>query len=89
VYGDRKVVRVQYNTPYVRNSPIRLIVEEANEGGGVTEVNAHPAWGDPFVEEWKDFYENVTKGLAPKTGPADFVEDLQLFAEMAQRMREG
>jgi hypothetical protein len=28
-------------------------------GGGVTEVDAHAAWGDPFVEQWKAFYENV------------------------------
>jgi predicted dehydrogenase len=88
VYGDQKVVRVQYDTPYVRNSPIRLIVKEANETGGVTEVDAHPAWGDPFVEQWKAFYENVTKGQAPKTGPADFAQDLELFAEMVQLMRE-
>ena len=26
VYGDQKVARVRYHTPYVRNSPIRLIV---------------------------------------------------------------
>ena len=75
-------------TPYARNSPIRLIVKEANGAGGVTEVDAHPVWGDPFVEQWKAFYENVTKGQAPKTSPADFVQDLELFAAMARRMRE-
>jgi predicted dehydrogenase len=72
----------------VRNSPIRLIVTEANRGGGVTEVDVHPAWGDPFVEEWKAFYENVSKKRAPKTDPADFIHDLELFAEMARQMRE-
>jgi predicted dehydrogenase len=88
-YGDQKVVRVQYDTPYVRNSPVRLIVTEANRAGGVTIADANPAWGDPFVEEWKAFYENVTKNQAPKTGPADFVQDLELFAEMARRLREA
>jgi predicted dehydrogenase len=88
VYGAEKVVRVQYDTPYVRNSPIRLIVTEANRAGGVTEVDAHPVWGDAFVEEWKAFYENVTRNQAPKTSPADFAQDLELFAEMARRMRE-
>lgn len=88
VYGDQKVVRVQYDSPYVRNFPIRLIVTETNRGDGVTEVNTHPAWGDPFVEQWKAFYENVTENQAPKTGPADYVQDLELFAEMVQRMRE-
>jgi len=88
VYGAERLVRVRYDTPYVRNSPVRLIVTEANRGGGVTEIDAHPAWGDPFVEEWKAFYENVTGHQAPKTDPADFVHDLDLFAEMARLMRE-
>jgi predicted dehydrogenase len=88
VYGIERVVRVRCDTPYVRNSPIRFILTEANRGGGVTEVDAHPAWGDPFVEEWKAFYENVTRHQRPKTDPADFVQDLQLFAEMARLMQE-
>jgi predicted dehydrogenase len=88
VYGTDKVVRIQYDTPYVRNSPIRLIVTENNGSGGVNSVNSHPAWGDPFVAQWKTFYENVVNNAAPKTGPPDFVQDLDLFAEMIGLMRE-
>jgi predicted dehydrogenase len=89
VYGSRKVVRVQYDTPYVRNLPIRLFVTEDDDQGGVTSLDSHPAWGDPFVAEWKAFYENVTAKKIPKTGPADFVHDLELFAEMAELMRNS
>ena len=39
--------------------------------------------GDPFVAQWKAFYENVTKYKELKTGLADFVEDLE-----ARLMRE-
>jgi hypothetical protein len=53
----------------------------------VTRLDSHPAWGDPFVAQWKAFYENVTENKAPKTDPADFVQDLELFAEMARLMR--
>jgi predicted dehydrogenase len=88
VYGGHKVVRIQYDTPYVRNLPIRLIVTEDNGHGGVTSLDSLPAWGDPFVAEWKAFYENVAEKKVPKTGPSDFVYDLELFAEMAQLMRE-
>ena len=31
--------------------------------------------------------ERPTQHKAPKTGPADFVHDLELFAEMARLMR--
>jgi predicted dehydrogenase len=88
VYGSQKVVRIQYDTPYVRNLPIRLFVTENSGRSGVTNLDLHPAWGDPFVAEWKAFYENVTEKRAPKTGPADFVHDLELFAEMTQLMRD-
>ena len=88
VYGTQKVVRIQYDTPYVRNLPIRLFVTEDNGHGGVTHLDSHPAWGDPFVAEWKAFYENITESKAPKTGPADFRQDLELFAEMARLMKE-
>lgn len=88
VYGTEKVLRIQYDTPYVRNSPIRLIVTENNGRGGVTNLDSHPAWGDPFVAEWNVFYDNVTEGKTPKTGPADFAQDLDLFSEMARLMQE-
>jgi predicted dehydrogenase len=89
VYGSQRVVRIQYDTPYIRNLPIRLFVTEANGHGGVTTVDSHPAWGDPFVAEWKAFYENITENKSPKTGPADFVHDLELFADMARLIREA
>ena len=88
VYGSQKIIRIQYDTPYVRNLPIRLFVTEDNGHGGVTTLESHPTWGDPFVAEWKAFYENITENKSPKTGPADFVHDLELFAEMARLMRE-
>jgi predicted dehydrogenase len=88
VYGNQKVVRIQYDTPYVRNSPIRLFITEDNGCGGVTALDSNPVWGDPFVAEWKAFYDNIMEKKAPKTGPADFLHDLELFAEMASLMRE-
>jgi predicted dehydrogenase len=87
VYGSQKVVRIQYDTPYVRNLPIRLFVTENSGRSGVTSLDLHPAWGDPFVAEWKAFHKSVTETKAPKTGPADFLRDLDLFAEITQLMR--
>lgn len=85
-YGNEQVIRVQYDTPYVRNSPIRLLITESGRHGRVTTRTPHPAWGDPFVEQWKAFYNNVTENKVPKTNPTDFEQDLELFAEMARLM---
>ncbi len=87
VYGLEKVIRVQYDTPYIRNLPIRVYVTEIDGNGGVTEQVTHPGWGDPFVVEWKAFHKNVTERLSPKTDPSDFRQDLELFEQMIAFMR--
>jgi predicted dehydrogenase len=87
VYGEQRVLRVQYDTPYVRNLPIRLSVTEANGQGGLVERAEHPAWGDAFVTEWQAFHTNVVERRQPKTPPADFRQDLELFRDMIALMR--
>lgn len=86
VYGLDRLLRVEYDTPYVRNLPIRLFVTEANGKGGVIERAEHPAWGDAFVSQWRAFYENVAEKRNPKTSPADFRKDLELFRDMIALM---
>jgi len=87
VYGAHKVIRVQYDTPYVVNLPIRLFVTEANGQGGTVEQNIYPTWGDAFVIEWEAFYDNVANHRTPKTSIADFRQDLELFKDMIALMR--
>jgi predicted dehydrogenase len=85
VYSPEQVVRVDYDTPYVRNLPIRLKVTAA-EGAGAAEHNIHPAWGDAFKIEWEALYDNITYKRLPKTSPEDFRQDLELYARMIQLM---
>jgi len=89
VYGEERVVRVDFDTPYVRNLPIRLRVTESNGQGGVVERHEHPLWGDPFVSEWESFHDCILHGKEPKTSPADFRHDLELFVEIVGRLRGG
>jgi predicted dehydrogenase len=85
VYSAEQVVRVDYDTPYVRNLPIRLRVTAA-EGVGAAQHDIHPAWGDAFTLEWEAFYDNITQKKLPKTSPEDFRQDLELYARMIQLM---
>jgi predicted dehydrogenase len=82
VYGSDAVLKIQYDTPYVRNLPIHLSVTESNVQGGVTQQTILPAWGDPFVIEWQEFYKNVQEGREPKTSASDYRKDLELFLAM-------
>jgi predicted dehydrogenase len=86
VYGERKVVQVRYDTPYVRNMPTRLIITEERDGR-VTTSDSNPAWSDNFTLEWRAFYDNITRHQTPKSSPEDFRRDLELFTEMIQWMR--
>ena len=86
VYGDARIVRVHYNTPYVRNLPIELFVTETDAENAAVRRALHPAWNDPFVAEWRAFYESVRSGTPSKTDAVDFRQDLELFAQMTALM---
>ncbi|MCA9895105.1 MAG: Gfo/Idh/MocA family oxidoreductase [Anaerolineae bacterium] len=88
VYGRDQVVRVDYNTPYVRNLPIRLTVTKSTDGKNTIQEVIHPGWGDAFTEEWRAFYDNVTHNRTPKTSPADFRHDLVIFQQMIKSMSD-
>jgi predicted dehydrogenase len=86
VYGQNKTVRVQYDTPYVRNLPTRLFVTDAVGSGGAASSEVNPSWGDNFTLEWQAFYDNVTQKKTPKSSPQDFRQDLELYADMVRLM---
>ncbi len=88
VYGSRRYVRVQYDTPYVTNLPIRLHVAEPNGEHGVVQQVVHPSWGDAFVNEWEAFYDNVVSHRMPKTSIADYRKDLEIFRDMVALMKQ-
>ncbi len=86
VFGTTRTIRVDYDTPYVRNLPITLTITES-EGDHTASVKQSATWGDPFVMEWQVFYENVTQRQPPKSSPADSREDLLLFQKMIEAMK--
>jgi predicted dehydrogenase len=81
VYGERSSVRVQYDTPYIRHFPTVLVSEETS-GDSYARTVTRPHLKDPYTHELEYFHDVVTSGGVPKTGPEDFVEDLNLFAEI-------
>jgi predicted dehydrogenase len=89
VFGYEQVLKVKYDTPYVRNLPIRLRIVQTDEAGQTIQRDVHPTWDDAFVAEWRQLHVNVTDGRLPKTSPADFRYDLELFAAMVGKMREA
>ncbi len=85
VFGDSRSLKVQYDTPYVRHFPTTLVVEET-DGDAFRRTVTRPHLKDPYTHELEYFHEVATTGVSPKTSPEDFVEDLDLFAELVRAL---
>ncbi len=86
VYGQTKSLRVQYDSPYIRHLPTTLIVHETT-GDAYEQRMVRPTFTDPYTHEIEHFYDVVTQGVAPRTPPEDFVEDLRIMRQIVDAMR--
>lgn len=87
VYTGNRVIRVDYDTPYVRSTPARLSITEPSGTAGVATNVSFPSRLDSFVVEWRDFFGHVSAGTKPKTTVADSRLDLVLFEQIVERLK--
>jgi len=78
VLGQKKQLKLQYNTPYIRHLPTMLTVSETHNTN-FQETLIRPTFKDPYTVELEYFYDLVTNGGAAKTSPEDYKDDLRLF----------
>ena len=88
VYSSVQTLRVDYYTPYVRHLATKLSVTTATPESGLRSETLQPAFEDNFTREWRAFYHNVTTGSTPKTDPADYRRDLELFGQIIQKIQD-
>lgn len=85
VYSDDKIVRIQYDTPYVRGLPVTMTVREktssrpGNNSFGYQERVIRRTYEDPYTLEVLEFYDCVMHGKPIKTTCADARQDLEIF----------
>jgi predicted dehydrogenase len=85
VYSADKIVRVDYDTPYVKGLPVTMTIREKVEGrkgsgsNGYQERKVRRTYEDPYTLEMLDLYDCVVKGKAPKTSAEDARHDIDLF----------
>ncbi|CAK7227911.1 hypothetical protein SBRCBS47491_006726 [Sporothrix bragantina] len=88
VYSANKIVRVQFDTPYVKGLPVTLTIRERVEEEGAEpyyqERVVRKTFTDPYTLEFLEFYEVVANGKTPKTSAADARNDLELFKMILQ-----
>ena len=83
---DTEIVRVDYDTPYVRHLPARLTVISKHGSAGVAQSSSFPTRHNSFGVEWREFHRNIVEGRRPKTTIADAREDLVIFRDMVALM---
>lgn len=92
VYSDEKIVRVNYDTPYVKGLPVTMTIREkidSTEGSGFQERTIRKTYENPFTLEFWEFYKCAVGKKSPKTSALDAREDLELIKMIMQAGNEN
>lgn len=90
VYSKDKIVRVQYDTPYVKGLPVTMTVREKissntrEDACGFQERIVRRTYEDPFTREMLEFYDCVMNGKTIKTSAEDARNELALWKMILQ-----
>jgi predicted dehydrogenase len=84
VYSANKIVRVNFDTPYIKGLPITMTIRENVEGTGFQERVIRKTYEDAYTLELKDFHDCVINRRTPKTSIADARNDVELFRMIMQ-----
>jgi predicted dehydrogenase len=88
VYAPDKSLKVQYNTPYIRHLPTTLYINETIDDA-YNETVIRPTFKDAYTLELEYLYDVVTKGIEPKTSIEDYKEDLKLFEQIIDVLKQN
>lgn len=86
VYGEKKTVSIQYNTPYIKGLPIVVKVDELNKQSEATSREVLSSFEDAYTVELKDMYTCFALGHPIKTSAEDACRDLELFDLMYKQL---
>jgi predicted dehydrogenase len=83
VYSEEKIVRINYDSPYVKGLPVTMTIRE-RVGSGYQERTVRKTYEDPYTLEFLNFYNCVVNGKTPKTSVDDAKFDLDIFKMIMQ-----
>lgn len=88
IYSRDRIVRVNYDTPYVKGLPVTMTIRErienAKNGDAYQERIIRKTYEDPFTLEFLEFHRCVTHKEVPKTSVLDAREDLDIIKMIMQ-----
>ena len=85
IYTNTKIVRINYDTPYVKGLPTTITIRERVEGTDTYEERTvRPTYEDSYTIEFKEWHQCITQGRASKTTIDDARKDLDIFKMLMQ-----
>lgn len=78
VFSSEKVVRVQFDTPYIKGLPHTVTIREKT-GDGFQERKIRKTFQDAYTLEMLDFYDCAVNGKIPKSSAEDARKDIEIF----------
>jgi predicted dehydrogenase len=85
IYTADKIVRINYDTPYVKGLPTTITIREKVEGtAAYQERIVRPTYEDSYTVEFREWYECITQGRTAKTSTEDARKDLDIFKMLMQ-----
>ncbi|CAF9912555.1 MAG: hypothetical protein HETSPECPRED_000971 [Heterodermia speciosa] len=88
VYGEKKTVSIQYDTPYVKGLPIKVRVDERNEFDEVVTREILSSYEDAYTAELAELHACLTEGKEIKTSAEDAINELRLFTMFYRRWEQ-
>ena len=88
VYGETSSLRIEYDTPYIRHLPTRLVIEKT-EGDMYSQSVVRPTFMDPYTRELECFHDAIVNGTEIRTSAEDFTDDLRLFQWIITALRQS
>ncbi|NTF44276.1 Gfo/Idh/MocA family protein [Rhizobium rhizogenes] len=81
VFSKTKRLNFRYNTPYLRNLPMTLEVQESTGDSNLVRTLG-PFHKDAFQIELEAFHASIANGAPNRTPPSDSREDIELFSKI-------
>jgi predicted dehydrogenase len=88
VIGEDGIGTVYYDTPYLRNLPIRY-ERKITRGDEYRVEEIRPTYVDPYTVELQQLYEHIKNRTEPKTNIEDSIGDLKLFKAIINAAKTG
>ncbi|KAM3084287.1 hypothetical protein ACMFMG_001608 [Clarireedia jacksonii] len=83
IYSENKIVRVDYDSPYIKGLPVTMTIRERFETG-YQERTVRKTYEDPYTLEFLQFYDCAVNRKTPKTSVDDAKNDLDIFKMIMQ-----